>query len=263
MQFLDLCEAEESISNLPSQPEPSSSSPTGVLDYSFQSSQLNDHLLDESAVDACPEPPTKKPQKSQTPVDELLAKAYEALQAVSSEKSDAETSFGQQNPQEIFEAYGVGTCGIISLDGGFMEESRGGGKRNTELNDASIYMICKDNLPHSMVDKEPTNGARFSNGQSDTVVSFVQSINGVVPLLPMVPVYFPTFPFPELPAPVASPTHIRLYILVPLPLILTSLLRHNLPFLQLQIRTNCLLVFQNLLCQSYLLPLIPTFLLMF
>ncbi|KAG8201441.1 hypothetical protein JTE90_024311 [Oedothorax gibbosus] len=29
-----------------------------------------------------------------------------------------------------------------------------GGKRNTDLNDALIYMICKDNLPHSLVEKE-------------------------------------------------------------------------------------------------------------
>ncbi|KAG8181038.1 hypothetical protein JTE90_024784 [Oedothorax gibbosus] len=70
MQFLDLCEAAESISNL--QPEPSSSSATGVLDYSFQSSQLNDQFIDVPAGDACPEPPTKKPKKRQTPEDELL-----------------------------------------------------------------------------------------------------------------------------------------------------------------------------------------------
>ncbi|KAG8176625.1 hypothetical protein JTE90_028607 [Oedothorax gibbosus] len=94
MQFLDICEAEESTSNL--QPEASSSSATGVLDYSFQSSHRNDQMLDESAVgEVCLEPPNKKPKKRQTPEDELLAKACEALQAVSSEKSDAETSFGQ------------------------------------------------------------------------------------------------------------------------------------------------------------------------
>ncbi|KAG8180626.1 hypothetical protein JTE90_018244 [Oedothorax gibbosus] len=61
---------------------------------------------------------------------------------------------------------------------------------------------------------QPSNGAPFSNGQSDTVVSSVQSINVVVPLLPifqLVPVYFPTFPFPQRPAPVASPTYSPLH----------------------------------------------------
>ncbi|KAG8172932.1 hypothetical protein JTE90_022839 [Oedothorax gibbosus] len=33
-------------------------------------------------------------------------------------------------------------------------EISSGGKRSTDLNDALIYMICKDNLPHSMVEKE-------------------------------------------------------------------------------------------------------------
>ncbi|KAG8185395.1 hypothetical protein JTE90_018616 [Oedothorax gibbosus] len=69
-------------------------------------------------------------------------------------------------------------------------------------------------LPVLPLFPQPTDGAPFSNGQSDTVVSSVQSINGVVPLLPifqLVPVYFPTFPFPQLPAPVASPTYSPLH----------------------------------------------------
>ncbi|KAG8177466.1 hypothetical protein JTE90_008650 [Oedothorax gibbosus] len=69
-------------------------------------------------------------------------------------------------------------------------------------------------LPVLPIVPQPTDGAPCSNGQFDTVVSSVQSINGVVALLPilqLVPVYFPTFPFPRLPAPVASPTYSPLH----------------------------------------------------